>query len=119
MVWIDDQHDNNRSERAALEREGVRFALASSHQEVMHQLDSAAVDLVVTDMRRGADAQAGLQLLQALRANHRAVHVIFYVGVANEKLRTRALEAGALAVIQQRDQLLNTMRSALADIEGR
>ena len=119
VVWIDDQHDNNLSERAALEREGVRFVLATSHQEVMHQLDSAAVDLVVSDMRRGADAEAGLQLLQALRGDHRAVPVIFYVGVANEKLRTRALEAGALAVIQQRDQLLITMRSALAGTKVR
>jgi CheY-like chemotaxis protein len=127
VVWIDDQHDNNRSERAELEREGVRFALVSTHDEVIKLLGSAAVNLVVSDMQRGSEADAGLQLLQLLRAKQRSVPVIFYVGVANQELSAKAREAGAVAVIQpreagavaviqQRDQLLASIRSVLSDM---
>jgi hypothetical protein len=44
------------------------------------------------------------------------VPVIFYVGVANQELSAKAREAGAVAVIQQRDQLQASIRSVLSDM---
>jgi CheY-like chemotaxis protein len=114
VVWLDDRHDNNRRERAALEDDGVRFLLASSQDEVLGMLASAPVDLLISNMHQHNDSNAGLQMLGQIQAAEVFVPVIFYGGLVNNAQITTALEAGAVAVIHRPDQLRETVRSVLA-----
>lgn len=115
VLWIDDHPDNNRGERAALEAEGVTVLLASSPEEAIELLAaSAPVDLLLSDLRQGDDPEAGLRLFPLLRAKGIVIPVIFYVGVLSDERTRQALEAGALAVINRRDQLLEAVQRQLA-----
>ena len=114
VVWLDDRHDNNRRERAALEDDGVRFLLASSQDEVMGMLASAPVDLLISNMHRHDDPDAGVRMLGQIRAAKVFVPVIFYGGSVNPARIKAALEAGAVDVINQPDQLCKAVRSVLA-----
>ncbi|MFM9104758.1 MAG: SUMF1/EgtB/PvdO family nonheme iron enzyme [Cyanobium sp.] len=115
VLWIDDHPDNNRGERAALAAEGVTVLLASSPEEAIELLAaSASVDLLLSDLRQGDDPVAGLRLFPLLQARGIVIPVMFYVGVLNDERTRKALEAGALAVINRRDQLLEAVQTQLA-----
>jgi CheY-like chemotaxis protein len=114
VVWIDDQHDNNRGERAELEREGIRVALATSNDEVLSMVESAPVELVLSDLRRHDDPQAGLKLLKLLRSRNQALPVIFYVQHQDSEVIDQAVDLGAKAVISQPAALLEAVQAALA-----
>jgi len=120
VLWMDDQPANNRSERAALAAEGVTVILASSPDEVIERLAAAPpVDLLLSDLRHGDDPEAGLRLLRLLRAKSFTGPVIFYAGVRSDERSRKALDAGARAVIYQRDQLLEAARALLAEKPAR
>jgi formylglycine-generating enzyme required for sulfatase activity/CheY-like chemotaxis protein len=114
VVWIDDHHDNNRSERALLADEGIRFILADSNDEVLDLIGSGSVDLVISDMSRHNDPEAGLRLLKLLRSRNDDVPVIFYVGNRETEAIGQAVELGATAVINQPADLLKAVQIELA-----
>ena len=114
VVWLDDRHDNNRRERAALENDGVRFQLASSKDEMMGMLASAPVDLLISNMHPHDDPDAVVRMLGQIRAAKIFVPVIFYGGWVNPARIKAVLEAGAVDVIYQPDQLRKAVRSVLA-----
>ena len=115
VVWIDDHHDNNRSERALLADEGIRFLLADSNDEVLGLIASGSVDLVISDMSRHNDPEAGLKFLKLLRSRNYDVSVIFYVGHREAEAIGQAMELGARAVINQPADLLKAVQIELAD----
>ena len=117
VVWIDDHHHNNRSERALLEGEGICFDLANSNDEVLSMVESKSVDLVLSDMSRHDDHEAGLKLLKLLQSNKHNVPVIFYVGARSPVAVGQAMEAGATAVINRPAELIEAVRAVLADNE--
>jgi DNA-binding NtrC family response regulator len=114
VVWIDDHHDNNRSERALLADEGIRFILADSNDEVLGVIASGSVDLVISDMSRHNDPEAGLKLLKLLRSRNQDVSVIFYVGNREAEAFGQAMELGATAVINQAGELVEAVQIELA-----
>jgi formylglycine-generating enzyme required for sulfatase activity/CheY-like chemotaxis protein len=114
VVWIDDHHDNNRSERALLADEGIRFILADSNDEVLGLIASGSVDLVISDMSRHNDHEAGLKLLKLLRSRNYDASVIFYVGNREAEAIGQAVELGAAAVINQPAELIEAVQIELA-----
>jgi formylglycine-generating enzyme required for sulfatase activity/CheY-like chemotaxis protein len=114
VVWIDDHHDNNRSERALLADEGIRFILADSNDEVLDLIGSGFVDLVISDMSRHNDPEAGLKLLKLLRSRNYDASVIFYVGNREAEAIGQAVELGAAAVINQPAELIEAVQIELA-----
>ena len=114
VVWIDDHHDNNRSERALLADEGIRFVLPDSNDEVLGLIASGSVDLVISDMSRHNDPNAGLKLLKLLRSRNHDVPVIFYVGNREAEAIGQAVELGAAAVINQPAELIEAVQIELA-----
>jgi DNA-binding NtrC family response regulator len=114
VVWIDDHHDNNRSERALLADEGIRFILADSNDEVLGLIASGSVDLVISDMSRHNDHEAGLKLLKLLRSRNYDASVIIYVGNREAEAIGQAVELGAAAVINQPAELIEAVQIELA-----
>jgi formylglycine-generating enzyme required for sulfatase activity/methylmalonyl-CoA mutase cobalamin-binding subunit len=113
ILWVDDNHDNNRSERSELERLGIKVLQAGSTEEAIAVLLDQPIDAIISDMLRHGRPRAGLEMLQDIKARGRSIPVVFYVGVKRPELEAEAMELGAAAVINQRDQLYAMVKSIL------
>jgi CheY-like chemotaxis protein len=114
ILWVDDNHDNNRNERFELQKLGIKVLQASSTEEALAVLLSQPIDAMISDMSRHGRPRAGLELLQEIKARGRSIPVVFYVGVKRPELEAEAMELGAVAVINQRDQLYALTKAILA-----
>ena len=111
---MDDNHDNNRSERSELERLGIKVLQAGSTEEALAVLLDQPHDGIISDMLRHVRPRAGLELLQEIKARGRSIPVVFYLGVKRPELEAEAMELGAVAVINQREQLYAILKSILS-----
>jgi CheY-like chemotaxis protein len=114
VLWVDDNHDNNRSERSELEKLGIKVLQAGSTEEALVVLLDQPIDAIVSDMLRHGRPRAGLELLQEIKARGQSIPVVFYMGVKRPELEAEAMELGAAAVINQRDQLYVIVKSILS-----
>ena len=114
VLWVDDNHDNNRSERSELEKLGITVLQAGSTEEALAVLLDQPIDAIISDMLRHGRPRAGLELLQEIKARGRSIPVVFYMGVRRPELEAEAMELGAAAVINQRDQLYVVVKSILS-----
>ena len=114
VLWVDDNHDNNRSERSELEKLGITVLQAGSTEEALAVLLGQPIDAIISDMLRHGRPRAGLELLQEIKAPGRSIPVVFYMGVKRPELEAEAMELGAAAVINQRDQLYVAVKSILS-----
>jgi CheY-like chemotaxis protein len=83
ILWVDDIPDNNTHLAEAFRALGYKITLARSTNEALGELDHSAFDLVISDMGRPPDGEAGLTLLRALR--DRGLHlpmIVFAAGWA-------------------------------------
>lgn len=111
---MDDNHDNNRSERPELEKLGIKVLQAGSTEEALAVLLDQPHDGIISDMLRHVRPRAGLELLQEIKARGRSIPVVFYLGVKRPELEAEAMELGAVAVINQREQLYAILKSILS-----
>jgi CheY-like chemotaxis protein len=114
ILWVDDNHDNNRSERSELERLGIKVLQAGSTEEAIAVLLDQPIDAIISDMLRHGRPRAGLEMLQEIKAHGRSIPVVFYVGVKRPELEAEAMGLGAAAVINQRDRLYVAVKSILS-----
>ena len=103
VLWVDDRPDGNRLETAALAHLQIEVVAVRSTDAALQAVaaDSEGFDLVISDWERPAEGpQAGLRLLQTLRAAGSAVPLVYYhatFGVAQREQRAdQARAAGAL-----------------------
>lgn len=108
ILWVDDNPDNNRQERALLqERFGVSITIATNTEDALSRLSGQTFDLVVSDAVRGDDYEAGMKLLNAIRARDREMPFLVYTSVTNfEYYKKIFVEAGATAVAKGTRELL-------------
>ena len=114
ILWVDDNHDNNRRERFELEKLGIKVLLAGSTEEAIAVLLFQPIDAIISDMLRHGRPRAGLEMLQEIKAHGQSIPVVLYKGVKLPELEAEAMELGAAAVINQRDQLYATVKSILS-----
>ncbi|RLK61087.1 response regulator [Actinokineospora cianjurensis] len=62
ILWVDDNPDNNVRETIALERLGKFIVKATSTDAALLYLDELDVAVVITDLHRGEDPDAGREL---------------------------------------------------------
>jgi CheY-like chemotaxis protein len=67
ILWVDDLPNNNRYLTEVFRELGMRVDQATSTEEALTLLDRASYDLVISDVHRGADGQAGMKMLRKLR----------------------------------------------------
>lgn len=113
ILWVDDEPDNNRLEARPLEVAGASIVFARSTQEAIDAADGAHFDLAISDIVRGGDAEAGLRMLDELKARGMAVPVIFYVGRAQ-----KPAPPAAFGIADRPDELLHLVLDGLARQRG-
>lgn len=120
VLWVDDVPTNNRSERRLFRSLGVTSEAVVSTDEALGRLerDESQFDLIISDMARDDDGEAGLKCLrqyEALtngqgRAPDDRLPVIFYLGKYDPGAGT---PAGAFGITNRPDQLVHLAIDAL------
>ena len=98
VLWVDDNPDCNLYETVALERLGLFVTKATSTEAGEFFLRELPISIVVTDVVRGKDQEAGKTLLAKVKSSHPELPVIFYTTGAEMK-RAALVAAGAAAVV--------------------
>jgi CheY-like chemotaxis protein len=78
LLWVDDNPDNNAPLIAIFEQVGMSVHLALSTDSALTQLAAGRFDLVITDLARHADRQAGFDLAGRLAAQGFRLPVILF-----------------------------------------
>lgn len=113
ILWVDDEPDNNRLEARPLEAAGASIVFARSTDEAIDAAIRTPFDLVISDIKRGDDAVAGLRIPGALAARGVGVPVIFYVGQAQ-----KPPPCDAFGISDRPDELLHLVLDCLARRRG-
>jgi CheY-like chemotaxis protein len=111
VLWVDDNPDWNITESLMLRDLGLNILQALSTQDAIRYLDQGDFDLLITDLTRGGDGNAGLDLLRALA--HKAFPKIVYAGDPQARSDV-ALSLGARAVTTTPGQLLEAVLTVLS-----
>lgn len=103
-LWVDDYPSNNLYERTMLASLGVAADVALDTEEAVYMTLHAGYDLILSDMNRGSNNRAGMDLLQRVRARGLDTPIVFYVGTIDQD---RPTPAGAFAITNRPDELMH------------
>jgi CheY-like chemotaxis protein len=103
-LWVDDNPSNNLYERMTLASLGVMLDLALTTDEALYMAARVSYDLVLSDMRRGSNPAAGIEILDELRRHGLSTPVVFYTALADP---TRPTPIGAFGLTNRPDELLH------------
>jgi CheY-like chemotaxis protein len=118
VLWVDDNPDNNRFERKALEAVGLRFVLSTSTEDALKVIDEQNFDLIISDMGRPSDRNAGYTLLDALRSHGDQTPFIIYMGRSTPDLRAEAGNKGAQGLTDLPNELFQLVLSTIYNRSG-
>jgi CheY-like chemotaxis protein len=112
ILWVDDKPSGNRNESRALQFSGAAITFAATTDEAIEALSGTTAyvpfDLIISDMKRGDDPQAGLKFIEQLRNSRHAQPLVFYVGKA-----TQPPPDGSIGITDRPDDLIKIVLSAL------
>jgi CheY-like chemotaxis protein len=114
LLWVDDRPSNNRYERSALEALNISVDLSTSTEDALQKVASQGpYDLIISDMGRPPDPQAGYTLLGALRdRGDRTPYVIYASSRAPEHF-DESVRRGAVGCTNDPTELIEMVSNAL------
>jgi DNA-binding NtrC family response regulator len=80
ILWVDDSPQQNAQERRVFRAMNIDVAAVEEHSDALDLLARGDFDIVISDMRRDEDDQAGVAFLEEMRALGFMQPVIFYIG---------------------------------------
>jgi CheY-like chemotaxis protein len=96
ILWVDEHPENNDYPREILEQQGVRCTSVLSTEDAEEMLKDNSFDLIISDMGRGYNRSAGLDLVKSESVRKSKIPVIIFASPkAIDTYGQRALEAGA------------------------
>lgn len=107
LLWIDDTPSNNLGEIRLLKNLGAIIDLAFTEADAVQRLDGAVYDLVLSDIRRANDPNAGIKFLPHVKAAVLDPPVVFYVSTSGP------VPAGAFGLTNRPDELFHFILDAL------
>ena len=118
VLWVDDKPANNIHEREDLAELGIDFTLAESTEQALALLRAQLFDAVISDMARGIDPRAGLDLQQTLRQSSNWVPYIIYSAAERQPEIEEALQWGAIGTTCIAPVLRDLLVRALLRMNG-
>lgn len=112
-LWVDDVPQGNADAQAQLAAWGLTVQLATSTEEALARVEREGFDLVISDMVRGHDEEAGLKLLTELRWRDNSLPFIVYAGRSLVRRYQTVMAAGALGCTSKLDRLYELVRQAV------
>lgn len=115
ILWVDDYPIDNETVISYFKGQDVQFDLALTTEQGLERYEKNAYDLIITDMGRGSENDAGLTLIRELKKLHcQAPIIVFCSSRARERYGAQALELGAYSVTNGMGNLI----SLITDICG-
>ena len=112
VLWVDDAPEGNLAEMELLRRLCVQVDLAKTTELARERLEGAVYDIVLSDMRRGTEGEAGLQLVPFVEGAPLKPALIFYVG------SPRATPSGAFGLTTVPHELFQLVLNAMEQRRG-
>ena len=115
FLWVDDNPDNNAQIVAHLRDRGAHtIALALTTEEALADPALRTYNIILSDMSRYGDDDAGYKLLRNLREQSIATPVLFFAGYTIRSLssRARAIAAGAFGATSNVEEALSLINQA-------
>nr|WP_250810838.1 response regulator [Neorhizobium tomejilense] len=113
VLWVDDRPNNNIRERQALEALGVEFILSLSTEDALEKMSHQGFDMVISDMGRPPDPNAGYTLLDQMRASKNNTPLVFYAGSRSPEHVQESRRRGALGCTNRPDELFEYVFSEI------
>lgn len=113
VLWVDDRPTNNTYERRTLEAFGLAITLSTSTEEGLEKLRARRFDVVITDLGRPGDPQAGYTLLEHIRQTNKQMPVIIYSAAARDEQHAEARRRGAFGSTNNPQELIQLVVSAV------
>lgn len=113
ILWVDDTPENNLLEARPLEAAGASIVFARSTEEAINAAVRTPFDVVISDIARGDDTEAGLRMPGELVTRGVSIPVIFYVGQAK-----KPPPPDAFGIADRPDELLHLVLDGLARRRG-
>lgn len=92
ILWVDDKPEGNAFEREMFESLGWSVTCAYSTQEALEKHKLRRAGVIISDMVRREDDQAGYVLLSKLRKDGDQTPLIIYTSSTSEKQKQETLE---------------------------
>jgi len=96
VLWVDDIPSNNLYERRALEVLGIRFTDSTSTEDALEKIRLNKYDVIISDMKRLPDKQAGYTLLAERQKLGDTTPFIIYSSSNLPEHKAEALRRGAV-----------------------
>jgi CheY-like chemotaxis protein len=113
VLWVDDNPDNNRFERQALEALGIWVEISTSTADALTRTPERSYDLIISDMTREPDPQAGYTLLGKLRERGDQTPFVIYAGSSSPQLTAAARARGAIDYLNDPAALVRLVTTIL------
>lgn len=115
ILWVDDDPSNNAFLQSAMQTLGASVTDALSTDEAMSKISSSqSYDLIISDMARIGNDQAGEELLKKLRQRGISTPLVIYSTTKDSVLIQQAKADGALAVTNSPNELMRIAGQALS-----
>ncbi len=112
-LWVDDRPINNTYERQSLETLGVQFTISKSTEDALERLRRKQYDVIISDMARPPDQQAGYTLLEKVKAMGLSTPYIIYAGSKRLEHIMEAHKRGAFGTTNEPQELFEMVIKAL------
>lgn len=120
VLWVDDRPSNNRYEVEVLTSLGMHVSLSTSTEDALHKLEAnGPFDVVISDMGRPPDPQAGYTLLSALRGRGDTTPFVIYASSGSAEDFDAAVRRGAVGCTNEPQELIDMVSNALRSGQGR
>lgn len=114
VLWVDDHPSNNRHEVEALISLGMHVSLSTSTDDALSKISQLGpYDVILSDMGRPPDAQAGYTLLEAVRSRRDPTPFIIYAASRSPEHFDMSVQRGAVGCTDQPGELIEMVSNAL------
>lgn len=110
ILWVDDNPDNNTNELRMFTQLKMTVEFATSTEEALEKLRTNRYELILSDMARGKEADAGIKFLNQFRTSDEITPMIFYIGTFKLEM---GVPGGAFGITNRPDELLHLVLDAL------
>jgi len=112
ILWVDDEPANTEALREKLEsRFVVSFTLCTSTQTGLASATSTEFNLIISDMGRPGDKEAGYTLLNALRAQNIQTPFLIFSATTSSERRAEAKKRGAIDFTSRDHEVVGVVAS--------
>lgn len=113
ILWVDDTPSNNANLVDAFESLGFKLTQVRSTDEARAALTKGQFDVIISDMRRGTNDLAGMELVNELREHGSKIPIVIYSGSSFQRLKGREAEIGVHRIVNTSADVYRTVINLL------